>query len=142
MNTDEALKKCGGGEKVLVVGAPGETFRCGSRDFWYRRKPRGAADCKPEKMKRKTALYPLHSARPASQRRLHTPAGYLVILDHHQYVFDYHDGALLVHGGCGWVTAIPISCMARLPMAPPHSCSRRSQLPHRVALLGMIDKPR
>src|SRR5690348_815714 len=51
-NTDEALKKCAGDEKVLVVRRTGGgiTMKAG-RDFWHHEEAaKVGAECKPEKM--------------------------------------------------------------------------------------------
>jgi acetyl-CoA synthetase len=109
-NTDEALKKCEGGEKVLVVRRTGGsvTMQQG-RDFWYHDEARKVpAECKPEKMKAEDPLFILYTSGSTGKPKgvLHTTGGYLVyVAMTHQYIFDYHDGDIYwCTADVGWVT--------------------------------------
>jgi acetyl-CoA synthetase len=109
-NTDEALKKCEGGEKVLVVRRTGGgiTMQQG-RDFWYHEEAaKVSAECKPEKMKAEDPLFILYTSGSTGQPKgvLHTTGGYLAyVAMTHQHVFDYHDGDIYwCTADVGWVT--------------------------------------
>ena len=110
VNTDEALKKCAGNEKVLVVRRTGGAvpFDAG-RDLWYHEEAtKVSADCKPEKMKAEDPLFILYTSGSTGKPKgvLHTTGGYLVYAAMtHQYVFDYHDGDIFwCTADVGWVT--------------------------------------
>ena len=110
VNTDEALKKCAGNEKVLVVRRTGGAvpFDAG-RDLWYHEEAaKVSADCKPEKMKAEDPLFILYTSGSTGKPKgvLHTTGGYLVYASMtHQYVFDYHDGDIFwCTADVGWVT--------------------------------------
>ena len=109
-NTDEALKKCEGGEKVLVVRRTGGniTMQAG-RDLWYHEEAaKVSADCKPEEMKAEDPLFILYTSGSTGKPKgvLHTTGGYLVYASMtHQYVFDYQDGDIYwCTADVGWVT--------------------------------------
>ncbi|MGE0007735.1 MAG: acetate--CoA ligase [Parvibaculaceae bacterium] len=109
-NTDEALKKCEGGEKVLVVRRTGGgvTMQQG-RDFWYHEEAgKVPAECKPEKMKAEDPLFILYTSGSTGKPKgvLHTTGGYLLFSAiTHKYVFDYHDGDVYwCTADVGWVT--------------------------------------
>ena len=110
VNTDEALKRCSGNEKVLVVRRTGATVPFDSaRDLWYHEEvARVSADCKPEKMKAEDPLFILYTSGSTGKPKgvLHTTGGYLVYASMtHQYVFDYHDGDIYwCTADVGWVT--------------------------------------
>jgi len=109
-NTDEALKKCEGGEKVLVVRRTGGSITMQEgRDFWYHEEAaKVPAECKPEKMKAEDPLFILYTSGSTGKPKgvLHTTGGYLVyVAMTHQYVFDYHDGDIYwCTADVGWVT--------------------------------------
>ena len=109
-NTDEALKKCAGNEKVLVVRRTGGAVPFdASRDLWYHEEAtKVSADCKPEKMKAEDPLFILYTSGSTGKPKgvLHTTGGYLVYASMtHQYVFDYHDGDIFwCTADVGWVT--------------------------------------
>ncbi len=109
-NTDEALKKCPGGEKVLVVRRTGGQVPWDdARDLWYHAEAaKVSADCKPEKMKAEDPLFILYTSGSTGKPKgvLHTTGGYLVYAAMtHQYVFDYHDGDIYwCTADVGWVT--------------------------------------
>ncbi len=110
VNTDEALKKCSGNEKVLVVRRTGGSVPFdGARDLWYHDEAaKVSADCKPEKMKAEDPLFILYTSGSTGKPKgvLHTTGGYLVYASMtHQYVFDYHDGDIYwCTADVGWVT--------------------------------------
>jgi acetyl-CoA synthetase len=109
-NTDEALKRCAGDEKVLVVrrtGGPVEMKQ--GRDLWYHEQEKGVStDCPPEKMKAEDPLFILYTSGSTGKPKgvLHTTGGYLVYVSMtHQYVFDYHEGDIYwCTADVGWVT--------------------------------------
>jgi acetyl-CoA synthetase len=109
-NTDEALKKCAGNEKVLVVRRTGGSVPFdAARDLWYHHEAtKVSADCKPEKMKAEDPLFILYTSGSTGKPKgvLHTTGGYLVYASMtHQYVFDYHDGDIFwCTADVGWVT--------------------------------------
>ncbi|WP_119270510.1 acetate--CoA ligase [Taklimakanibacter deserti] len=109
-NTDEALKKCEGSEKVLVVRRTGGSVAMQEgRDFWYHEEAvKVPAECKPEKMKAEDPLFILYTSGSTGKPKgvLHTTGGYLVyVAMTHQYVFDYHDGDIYwCTADVGWVT--------------------------------------
>ncbi len=109
-NTDEALKKTKGGEKVLVVRRTGGPvhFQEG-RDLWYHEEvQKVAAACKPERMKAEDPLFILYTSGSTGTPKgvLHTTGGYAVYAAMtHQYVFDYHEGDIYwCTADVGWVT--------------------------------------
>lgn len=109
-NTDEALKKCAGDEKVIVVRRTGGAVAMqAGRDFWYHEEAaKVPAECKPEKMKAEDPLFILYTSGSTGKPKgvLHTTGGYLVyVAMTHQYVFDYHDGDIYwCTADVGWVT--------------------------------------
>jgi acetyl-CoA synthetase len=110
VNTDEALKRCAGNEKVLVVRRTGGQVAMNpGRDMWYHEEAaQVTADCKPEKMKAEDPLFILYTSGSTGKPKgvLHTTGGYLVYTAMtHQYVFDYHDGDIYwCTADVGWVT--------------------------------------
>ena len=109
-NTDEALKKCAGDEKVVVVRRTGGaiTMQAG-RDVWYHEEAaKVPAECKPEKMNSEDPLFILYTSGSTGKPKgvLHTTGGYLTYASMtHQYVFDYHDGDVYwCTADVGWVT--------------------------------------
>jgi acetyl-CoA synthetase len=109
-NTDEALKKCKGDEKVLVVRRTGNPvpFTPG-RDFWLHEEiVKVSADCPPEPMNAEDPLFILYTSGSTGKPKgvVHTTGGYLVYAAMtHQYVFDYHDGDIYwCTADVGWVT--------------------------------------
>jgi acetyl-CoA synthetase len=110
VNTDEALKKCSGNEKVLVVRRTGGAVPFdAARDMWYHEEAvKVPSDCKPEKMKAEDPLFILYTSGSTGKPKgvLHTTGGYLVYAAMtHQYVFDYHDGDIFwCTADVGWVT--------------------------------------
>jgi len=109
-NTDEALKRCAGNEKVIVVRRTGAPVAMEpGRDVWYHEEAaKVSADCKPEKMKAEDPLFILYTSGSTGKPKgvLHTTGGYLVYaaMTHH-FVFDYHDGDIYwCTADVGWVT--------------------------------------
>jgi acetyl-CoA synthetase len=109
-NTDDALKRCAGNEKVLVVRRTGGAVTMvPGRDVWYHDMVKGVeATCKPEKMKAEDPLFILYTSGSTGKPKgvLHTTGGYLVYASMtHQYVFDYQDGDVYwCTADVGWVT--------------------------------------
>ena len=109
-NTDEALKRCAGNEKVIVVRRTGgQVAMTPGRDVWYHEQiVTVPAICKPEKMKAEDPLFILYTSGSTGKPKgvLHTTGGYLVYAAMtHQYVFDYHDGDIYwCTADVGWVT--------------------------------------
>ena len=109
-NTDEALKKCKGDEKVLVVRRTGNPVpMTEGRDLWLHEEiVRVSADCPPEEMSAEDPLFILYTSGSTGKPKgvLHTTGGYLLhAAMSHQYVFDYHDGDVYwCTADVGWVT--------------------------------------
>ena len=109
-NTDEALAKSLGDEKVLVIRHTGnEVAMHSGRDFWYHELADGVPDmCEPEEMGAEDPLFILYTSGSTGKPKgvLHTTGGYLVYAAMtHQYVFDYHDGDIYwCTADIGWVT--------------------------------------
>jgi acetyl-CoA synthetase len=109
-NTDEALKRCAGNEKVLVVRRTGgNVAMIPGRDMWYHEEAAKVnAVCPPEKMKAEDPLFILYTSGSTGKPKgvLHTTGGYLVYASMtHQYVFDYQDGDIYwCTADVGWVT--------------------------------------
>jgi acetyl-CoA synthetase len=109
-NTDEALKKCKGDEKVLVVRRTGGTVPWdGRRDTWLHDElVKVDAHCPPEEMGAEDPLFILYTSGSTGKPKgvVHTCGGYLVFASMtHQYVFDYHDGDIYwCTADVGWVT--------------------------------------
>jgi len=109
-NTDEALTKTKGGEKVLVVRHTGNEVPWNAgRDIWLHDElVKVTADCPPEEMGAEDPLFILYTSGSTGKPKgvLHTSGGYLVhCAMTHQYVFDYHDGDIYwCTADVGWVT--------------------------------------
>jgi acetyl-CoA synthetase len=109
-NTDEALKKCMGDEKVIVVRRTGgKVAMIEGRDVWYHHEAAQVeADCKPERVKAEDPLFILYTSGSTGKPKgvLHTTGGYLVyVAMTHQLIFDYHDGDIYwCTADVGWVT--------------------------------------
>lgn len=109
-NTDEALTKTKGGEKVLVVRRTGADVPWNpERDIWLHEElVKVSADCPCEEMNAEDPLFILYTSGSTGKPKgvLHTSGGYLVYVSlTHQYVFDYHDGDIYwCTADVGWVT--------------------------------------
>ena len=109
-NTDEALKRCPGVERVLVVRRTGGAVNMQSgRDVWYEDAAAMAtADCPAEEVQAEDPLFILYTSGSTGKPKgvLHTTGGYMVFASMtHQYVFDYHDGDIYwCTADVGWVT--------------------------------------
>jgi acetyl-CoA synthetase len=109
-NTDEALKRCGHGIKVLMFRHTGlEVPMTGGRD--HDAGPLmdlASADCPPAPMNAEDPLFILYTSGSTGKPKgvLHTTGGYLVYVAlTHEYVFDYHDGDVYwCTADVGWVT--------------------------------------
>ncbi|MCC0007208.1 MAG: acetate--CoA ligase [Hyphomicrobiaceae bacterium] len=109
-NTDDALKKCKGDEKVLVVRRTGNPVPwTPGRDFWLHEEiVKVPAECPPEPMNAEDPLFILYTSGSTGKPKgvVHTTGGYLVYASlTHQYVFDYHEGDIYwCTADVGWVT--------------------------------------
>ena len=109
-NTDEALKRCKGDEKVLVVRRTGSPVPwTGGRDIWLHEElVKVDAECPAVEMSAEDPLFILYTSGSTGKPKgvLHTSGGYLVYASvTHQYVFDYHDGDVFwCTADVGWVT--------------------------------------
>ncbi|MES2767955.1 MAG: acetate--CoA ligase [Bdellovibrionota bacterium] len=109
-NVDEALKKCPGVKKVVVLKRTGGNIEWNNkRDLWYHdivsiQKPK----CEPEKMDSEDPMFLLYTSGSTGKPKgvLHTTAGYLVYASFsHQMVFDYQvDDIYWCTADVGWVT--------------------------------------
>ncbi len=109
-NTDTALAKCKGDEKVLVVRRTGNPVpMVAGRDIWLHEElVKVDANCAPEPMNAEDPLFILYTSGSTGTPKgvLHTSGGYLTYAAMtHQYVFDYHDGDVYwCTADVGWVT--------------------------------------
>jgi acetyl-CoA synthetase len=109
-NTDTALKKVSGVEKVLVVKRTGGAVPWTSgRDLWLDDEmAKVDGDCPPEEMGAEDPLFILYTSGSTGKPKgvLHTSGGYLVFVAmSHQLIFDYHDGDIYwCTADVGWVT--------------------------------------
>ncbi len=109
-NTDEALTKSLGDEKVIVIRRTGgQCSMHAGRDFWYHElAAKVSKDCPPVEMGAEDPLFILYTSGSTGTPKgvLHTSGGYLVyVAMTHQYVFDYHDGdTYWCTADVGWVT--------------------------------------
>ncbi len=109
-NADEALRKVGGVERVLVVGRTGgEVPWTEGRDRWLHDElAKVDADCPAEEMSAEDPLFILYTSGSTGKPKgaLHTSGGYLVYAAMtHQYIFDYHDGDIYwCTADVGWIT--------------------------------------
>jgi acetyl-CoA synthetase len=109
-NTDEALKRCKGDEKVLVVRRTGAPIPwTAGRDIWLHEElVKVDAECPAAEMSAEDPLFILYTSGSTGKPKgvLHTSGGYLVYASvTHQYVFDYHDGDVYwCTADVGWVT--------------------------------------
>ncbi len=109
-NTDQALRSCDDGVKVLMFRHTGMNVpMTGGRD--YDAGPLmdlAPADCPPEPMGAEDPLFILYTSGSTGKPKgvLHTTGGYLVYVAlTHEYVFDYHDGDVYwCTADVGWVT--------------------------------------
>ncbi|MHC1725680.1 MAG: acetate--CoA ligase [Syntrophobacteraceae bacterium] len=109
-NTDEAIKKCPGVDKVIMFKHTGGkvNFVQGRDMDWNELMSKASADCPPEPMDSEDPLYILYTSGSTGKPKgvLHTTGGYLVYTSFsHEYVFDYHDGDIFwCTADIGWVT--------------------------------------
>jgi len=110
VNTDKALQKAGGVEKVFVVKRTGADVPwTPGRDVWLEDELAKVGDeCPPEEMSAEDPLFILYTSGSTGKPKgvLHTSGGYLVFASMtHQYVFDYHDEDIYwCTADVGWVT--------------------------------------
>jgi acetyl-CoA synthetase len=109
-NTDEALTKSLGDEKVIVIRRTGgQCAMHTGRDFWYHDlAAKVSDDCPPAEMGAEDPLFILYTSGSTGQPKgvLHTTGGYLVYAAMtHQLIFDYHEGDVYwCTADVGWVT--------------------------------------
>jgi len=109
-NTDEALKKCKGDEKVLVVRRTGAPVPwTGGRDIWLHEElVKVDANCPPVEMSAEDPLFILYTSGSTGKPKgvLHTTGGYLVFAAlTHEAVFDLRDDDVYwCTADVGWVT--------------------------------------
>ena len=109
-NTDEALTKSLGDEKVIVIRHTGGSCAMhAGRDFWYHELAAEAApECPPEEMGAEDPLFILYTSGSTGTPKgvVHSSGGYLVYVSlTHECVFDYHAGDVYwCTADVGWVT--------------------------------------
>jgi len=109
-NTDEALIKSLGDEKVIVIRRTGGPCAMhAGRDFWYQELAANApAECPPEEMGAEDPLFILYTSGSTGTPKgvVHSSGGYLVYASlTHEWVFDYNDGDIYwCTADVGWVT--------------------------------------
>ena len=109
-NTDEAIKKVGGVDHVIVVKRTGGAVNMEPvRDVWYHEAAKVVtSECPCEEMSAEDPLFILYTSGSTGKPKgvLHTTGGYMVYTSiTHQYVFDYHDGDIYwCTADVGWVT--------------------------------------
>jgi acetyl-CoA synthetase len=109
-NTDEALTKSLGDEKVIVIRRTGGSCAMhAGRDFWYHELAAdAAAECHPEEIGAEDPLFILYTSGSTGTPKgvVHSSGGYLVYASlTHECVFDYHEGDVYwCTADVGWVT--------------------------------------
>ena len=109
-NTDSALTKTIGDEKVLVIRRTGgEVAMHAGRDFWYHELAAEVpAECPPEEMSAEDPLFILYTSGSTGRPKgvLHTSGGYLLhAAMSHELVFDLkEDDVFWCTADVGWVT--------------------------------------
>jgi acetyl-CoA synthetase len=109
-NTDEALTKSLGDEKVIVIRRTGGSCAMhAGRDFWFHELAAEAApECPPEEMGAEDPLFILYTSGSTGTPKgvVHSTGGYLVYVSlTHECVFDYHAGDVYwCTADVGWVT--------------------------------------
>ncbi|SHF55549.1 acetyl-CoA synthetase [Kaistia soli DSM 19436] len=109
-NTDSALTKTIGDEKVLVIRRTGgEVAMHAGRDFWYHEMAATVSDaCPPEEMSAEDPLFILYTSGSTGRPKgvLHTTGGYLLhAAMTHELVFDLKENDIFwCTADVGWVT--------------------------------------
>ena len=109
-NTDEALTKSLGEEKVIVIRRTGGSCAMhAGRDFWYHELAANVGtECAPEEMGAEDPLFILYTSGSTGTPKgvVHTTGGYLVYAAmSHELIFDYRDGDIYwCTADVGWVT--------------------------------------
>jgi acetyl-CoA synthetase len=109
-NTDEALTKSLGDERVIVIRRTGGSCAMHSgRDFWFDDLAANvSAECQPEEMSAEDPLFILYTSGSTGTPKgvVHTSGGYLVYGSlTHEKVFDCREGDIYwCTADVGWVT--------------------------------------
>jgi acetyl-CoA synthetase len=109
-NTDEALTKSLGDERVIVIRrTEGSCAMHSGRDFWFDDLAVDvSAECQPEEMSAEDPLFILYTSGSTGTPKgvVHTSGGYLVYGSlTHEKVFDYREGDIYwCTADVGWVT--------------------------------------
>jgi acetyl-CoA synthetase len=109
-NTDEALTKSLGDERVIVIRRTGGSCAMHSgRDFWFDDLAANvSAECQPEEMSAEDPLFILYTSGSTGTPKgvVHTSGGYLVYGSlTHEKVFDYREHDIYwCTADVGWVT--------------------------------------
>jgi acetyl-CoA synthetase len=109
-NTDEALTKSLGDERVIVIRRTGGSCAMHSgRDFWFDDLAANvSAECQPEEMSAEDPLFILYTSGSTGTPKgvVHTSGGYLVYGSlTHEKVFDYRERDVYwCTADVGWVT--------------------------------------
>ncbi|MFH1238584.1 MAG: acetate--CoA ligase [bacterium] len=110
--TDEALKDCGGVEKIIVYNrGNAEVDMKPNRDVWWHEemnKPEITDNCQPEEMDAEDPLYILYTSGSTGTPKgvLHTTGGYLLhVALSHKWIFDVKEEDIFwCTADIGWVT--------------------------------------
>ena len=108
--TDEALTKCSGIKKCIVVKRTGNKVNwLENRDIYYDKLIREQSTiCEPEKMNAEDPLFILYTSGSTGKPKgvLHTTGGYIVYASMtHKYIFNYKKGDIYwCTADIGWVT--------------------------------------
>ena len=109
-NVDEALTRCPGVEKVVMLRRTGaDVPMVAGRDIdWTEAVAAQSVDCPPEEMNAEDPLFILYTSGSTGKPKgvLHTTGGYAVWASiTHEYVFDYRPGQIYwCAADIGWVT--------------------------------------
>ena len=108
-NADQAMQSTETQSCIVVKHTDNDCYMQAGRDsFYHEDMAKASADCPAEEMDAEDPLFILYTSGSTGKPKgvLHTTAGYLVYTAlTHQYVFDYHDGAIYwCTADIGWIT--------------------------------------